>query len=43
VASDEVIYAWAIAKALLIVIVTVGILLYAAWTVPAIKPRKKRS
>jgi hypothetical protein len=43
VASDEVIYAWAIGKALLILIVAVGILIYAAWALPGTKPRKKRS
>jgi hypothetical protein len=30
-ASDEAVFAWAIAKALLIVIVSLGILVYAAW------------
>jgi hypothetical protein len=42
-ASDEVVFAWAIGKALLIVIVAVGILIYAAWALPRIEPRKKRS
>jgi hypothetical protein len=30
-ASDDVVFAWAIGKALLIVIVTFGILVYTAW------------
>jgi len=33
-ASDEVVFAWAIGKALLIVIVSAGILIYAAWAAP---------
>lgn len=32
-ASDDVVFAWAIGKALLIVIVSVGTLVYAAWAV----------
>ena len=32
-ASDDVVFAWAIGKALLIVIVSFGILVYAAWAV----------
>jgi hypothetical protein len=38
-ASDEVVFAWAIGKALLIVIVCVGTLIYAAWAVPGTKPQ----
>jgi hypothetical protein len=41
-ASDDVVFAWAIGKALLIVIVAVGTLIYAAWAQPGTKPRKKR-
>jgi hypothetical protein len=33
IASDDVVFAWAIGKALLIVIVSLGILVYAAWAV----------
>jgi hypothetical protein len=33
IASDDVVFAWAIGKALLIVIVSLGILGYAAWAV----------
>jgi hypothetical protein len=41
-ASDEVIFAWAIGKAMLIVIVSLGILVYAAWLGTKEKPRKTR-
>jgi hypothetical protein len=41
-ASDEVVFAWAIGKALLIVIVAVGILIYVAWALLEIKLPKKR-
>jgi hypothetical protein len=41
-ASDEVVFAWAIGKALLILIVSVAALVYTAWAVPGIKPQKKR-
>jgi hypothetical protein len=33
IASDDVVFAWAIGKALLIVIVSFGTLVYAAWAV----------
>ena len=33
IASDDVVFAWAIGKALLIVIASFGILVYAAWAV----------
>jgi len=38
--SDDVVFAWAIEKALLIVIVAFGILVYAAWAVTWQRPRK---
>jgi hypothetical protein len=40
IASDDVVFAWAIAKALLIVIVSFGTLVYAAWAVTWQKPRQ---
>jgi len=39
IASDDVVFAWAIGKALLIVIVSFGTLVYAAWAVT--RQRKK--
>jgi hypothetical protein len=38
IASDDVVFAWAIGKALLIVIVSFGVLIYAAWAVTGQKP-----
>ncbi|MGB8781708.1 MAG: hypothetical protein WCD02_01230 [Terriglobales bacterium] len=38
--SDDVVFAWAIEKAFLIVIVALGILVYAAWAVTWQRPRK---
>jgi hypothetical protein len=42
-ASDEVVFAWAIGKALLVVIVSVGTLIYAAWAVPRKRSRQNVS